>query len=45
MSEVYPGLEWMDIIAIILSTLCQFISGKRFYQVNRFSYLDLSVID
>jgi P-type Cu+ transporter len=32
MEEIVPGLTWMDLIAILLSTLCQFISGKRFYQ-------------
>ena len=32
MEEIVPGLTWMDIISIVLSTLCQFISGQRFYQ-------------
>jgi P-type Cu+ transporter len=42
MDEVVPGLTWMDLTAILLSSLCQFISGQRFYQVK--ALLPLSLI-
>jgi hypothetical protein len=39
MDEVVPGLTWMDLTAILLSSLCQFISGQRFYQVTALLHL------
>jgi hypothetical protein len=34
MTEIVPGLHWMDFFAVLLSTPVQIFAGRRFYEVR-----------